>query len=133
MDHVRSCYRTEMNFFRDGFRAVPVRWFFAAPTAQLFPGISTFKSANWDSDKNATWPLLGEVQGAPRRWDNGNNANGKMGDHYCGKLEWYETGVSVHDVIPPTSECCPSNPQLVLVSATCNAVGGCTYNQPKVV
>jgi hypothetical protein len=63
-----------MRFFRDDESiTLPVRWYFTKPDAQWVGVENTFDSRNWYLGEPATWPLLGEVQGAPRTWVDGVN------------------------------------------------------------
>jgi len=124
VDHLRSCYRTTMNFYRDGFNAVPIRWFFAAPGAMTFPGVNLFVSNNWWKNRGQIWPHVGEVEGAARTYDKGSNGNQKMGVKFCGELEWYQYGISVHDGIIPDPNCCPDAPLVADISVVTQAAGG---------
>lgn len=91
MDLVRSCYTTKMRFFTDNDLGIPVKWFFAEPDAKVFPAHHLFGSGNWASDKFG-WNGPGEVLGAPRKWSNGANPGGLVGDHFCGPLTGFTEG-----------------------------------------
>lgn len=117
MDMLRSCYRTKMDFGAAPYRAVPVRWFFCDDSALYFPGLHRFASANWTGDKHLKWHGPGEIQGVRRVWDDGNNANRKLGDHYCGDLKYFQQGLR-GETVSPNPECCPSLPDTATVSVS---------------
>jgi len=70
MDLVRSCYTTTMRFYADSADEVPVRWYFCAPDADIFPGYTLFGSGNWASEK-IDWQGPGEAAWRPREYSDG--------------------------------------------------------------
>ena len=90
MDLLRSCYTTEMRFWQDRPDSVPVRWFWADEDAQVFPGYHRFASGNW-ATPYGKWEGPGEVQDAPREWNDGANP-GLSGQKFCGPQSSYEHG-----------------------------------------
>jgi hypothetical protein len=121
MDWVRSCYSTEMGFFTEFPLTSNIRWAFAQPGAETFPGPHLFGSANWRSEKKATWTGIGEVAGASRPYSNGRSAAPLPGDHYCGNAALAFSG----EPNPPEPQpqidalgrptcCVPGTPTLIL-------------------
>jgi len=66
MDVARSCHETDCQFFVDSDLAIPIRWYFAAPGAKLFPALQRFGNGDFAS-LPWPWPGPGEVQGAERK------------------------------------------------------------------
>jgi len=91
MDLLRSCYKTEMRFFRDDPLAIKVRWFWCDEEAEVFPFWNRFASGNWAGDK-FNWDGPGEILGSPRIWDPGAPVEGLIGDHFCGPPVSYVEG-----------------------------------------
>jgi hypothetical protein len=112
-----------MNFFKDGFTAVPIRWYFADAGAKFLPGPTLFASSRWASLKSGPWFGPGEVLGAPKTFDYGVNSSQKKGLKFCGQLSWYADGISVKDGIVPDPDCCPTIPNVVVVSSSVQATG----------
>ena len=50
VDVLRSCYRSEMNFFTDTVTPVAVKWFFVKPGARELPFPTAFASHIWDNE-----------------------------------------------------------------------------------
>lgn len=98
VDLVRSCYRTTMRFAHGG-PALPVRWYFCDPDAQLLGMETPFTSANWDPRKGE-WDGLGEVVGATRTWDSGSTPTWATGQGLCGSPDRWESGWEEGEEIP---------------------------------
>lgn len=91
MDTLRSCYSTKMRFFVDSDQEVDVQWYWASPGAKVFPGPHLFASGNWETLKFG-WQGPGEVEGAPRIWNNGRTPIDRPGTQYAGPLEGFTEG-----------------------------------------
>ena len=63
--------------FYPGGPLVPVTWFRASPTAEVFTELNCFASTLWDTDE--TWGELGESQTTTRVWANGQKPAGLAG------------------------------------------------------
>lgn len=90
MDLLRSCYTTEMRFWKDRPDTVPVRWFWCDEEAEIFPGHHRFASGVWAA-KYGPWEGPGEVEEAPRPFDPGVNP-GLDGHKFCGPKSSYAEG-----------------------------------------
>lgn len=114
MDLLRSCYRTEMAFFRDNDTAIKVQWFFS-DAAPFFPAHTLFGSGNWASDR-FDWPGPGEVLGSPRLWVDGSPPSDLMDGHkFCGAVADYAEGsaypgVALNGLPDGRCECCTPFP-----------------------
>ena len=102
---LRSCYRTDMQFFPDSPKAVPVRWFFCKKGAQPLPFPTVFGSRNWNHDLG-TPSVLGEVLGSKRTYDRGTNFGDLPGDHHCGTADQFYNGVPIGQQPYPSDGCC---------------------------
>ena len=90
---LRSCYATQMRFFPDRPDVLtPVEWFWADADAPWLPFPNTFTSRNW-ANKLEPWPVLGEVQGAPRPWRSGKTRRFELNRSPCGEPGWFVDGV----------------------------------------
>jgi len=90
---LRSCYSTDVYWFRDDTAHVgTIRWYFAPEGAKCLPFPTVFASRNWD-DEFTPKKGVGEVYGAKRPWRNGETPAGVDGQKPCGKREDYEKGV----------------------------------------
>jgi hypothetical protein len=69
---LRSCYSTTARFFKDDTTVeLPIQWYFTDPGAEWIGKQNVFNARTWYGDDPSQWPLLGEVQGAPRTWVDG--------------------------------------------------------------
>ena len=68
MDYLRSGYRTRMRLFKDSDYSIPVIWYRADPSAEVYRASSRFRSWNWQT--RPTTPGVGEETG-PRPYYDG--------------------------------------------------------------
>jgi len=97
MDYGRP-YRTMMAFSAGG-PLVPVRWYYADPNADVFPGFHRFASATWEQPGDREPPLPpydgpGEVVPPFYAHDPqlGENVHGTLGTTFAGSVEVYQRG-----------------------------------------
>jgi hypothetical protein len=82
-----------------------VRWYFTKPDAKWCGLPNVFNSRNWYKGV-PNWPLLGEVEGAARPWDDGHPCPGEDGPHGTADQWLYGSPVSL---FPPLCSCvCPT-------------------------
>lgn len=113
--------------------AVPVQWYFVPESNGYLPHANVFTSRVWYDNSGQTWPLLGEVDGAPRQWVNGAPPE-VMAPFSCqtDPVVWTE-GVpyALHDTRPHTSGgvllCCLGEVPVAVISVTCDD-GSITVN-----
>lgn len=115
MDMGRRCYTALMQFDEAGVIQVPVTWYFAADSAQIFPGPHSFGSSNWDSIPRQGIGV-GEQWNSDFAWSNGAAPFYAPGSgSFCGTLDEFENGTSSD--APPIDYndngvpvCCPQPP-----------------------
>jgi hypothetical protein len=61
---------------------VKVRWYFVPPDSPKLAYPNVFTPRTWSDGSGMTWPLLGEVNGAPREWTRGDPPPG-LKDNSC--------------------------------------------------
>jgi len=94
MDYLRSCYRSQMNFFTEEPTSVDVTWKWAAETARVLPYWTPFRSRVWIRGY-APPPeegQLGETSDPPHPWSNGENLSDLPGTATCTVQELWEAG-----------------------------------------
>lgn len=95
---LRSCYSTQMRFFRDSLStATPVRWYFLPEGSQWVGLENVFNSRNWYGGTQF-WPDLGEVEGSPRTWVDGSGAPALGGGPF-GDADQWQDGAYLADAI----------------------------------
>jgi hypothetical protein len=127
VDTLRSCYRTSMNFYRDGFHAVPVRWYFCSKGAKRLPFPTVFASQIWAYNKDGPWPPLGEVLGQARVYDAGLNIHGKAGQSTCMDAFHALNGIGVDEGFVPKLDCCgplKAIPGVLVKMGATHSIGG---------
>lgn len=104
---MRSCYTRNMRFVA-GQPAilVPATWYFAAPTAKVFPFENSFFSANWNS-VHPTASDLGDQDGATRRYYNGRRLNRSDGTSFAGPAAFFRDGCPALTGIPRAEDGTP--------------------------
>ena len=91
VDLLRAGYRTRMRLWADDpDLETEIRWFRTAPGAQLFAGPTAFRSQYFNPEPGPR--PLGEVFGAPRVFDKGDNPVGYLGTQFCGREVDWEIG-----------------------------------------
>lgn len=94
MDYIRSCYETDMRLSADvSAPPVRVRWHFCASNAKLFGNRTSFRSLNNTASSVPLGGVLGEVEGAERKYVKGIMPPGRTGQRFCGPLDWWRDGV----------------------------------------
>jgi len=102
MDLGRSCSRQKIRFLNGGqVDEELATWYFAAPTAKLFPEPHAFGALIWFTDPPAKTGA-GFVEGAPRTYYNGRRINSSDGTSFAGPLEFFVEGAPAPAVIPRT-------------------------------
>lgn len=100
MDWGRSCYRRRMRFVRGELTTYAfVRWFFAAPTAKIFPGAHWFCSGMWDNTRGES-NNFGDDATQKHVWRNGSLLNRSDGTRFAGPLEYFFGGCPAAGEIP---------------------------------
>lgn len=110
MDFGRAGYKQTVKLWADTEEEVTIRWYRAAPGAQVFPEAHGFTRPEWtwDRDYRPELPRLGQ----PEEWDAGANPLGFLGLHFCGRPEAYLGGgrwgedAPIYVAPDGTSECC---------------------------
>ena len=101
---LRSCYSTDIRFYRDSDITNRVTWYFTDRTDWL--PYTLFASGNWARER-IIWPGQGEVLGAPRPWSNGANpGNVDMGSPGCGSADQWG---GLIDYADSQTSACPCN------------------------
>lgn len=90
MDYLRSCFTTEMYLWGKDRPPVPVRWFFAAPAAKMFPHATTFGSVDWSMDKG--YHDVDDLLGLRGAYSKGEDLVGYAGTNFHGPPEAYIDG-----------------------------------------
>jgi len=131
MDFLRSCYQCNM-VFRDGDSPIPVKWYFASPDANAFPGWHKFGSANW-VNRETSAGALGEQPGT-RAWRDGsppvNAGTGNTFAVQCASQvnpSWWTEGIPSGEESGPYNanglpECCVTGPPVEQPCDDCGAV-----------
>jgi hypothetical protein len=88
-----------MRFFKDDLAMeMPVTWYFTDPKADWCGKANIFNSRNWYKGELG-WPDLGEVEGAPRPWADGEGLCLGHPGPFGSDLEW-EDGTYLVDRVP---------------------------------
>jgi hypothetical protein len=123
---LRACYSFPMRVYIGGRAyAVPARWYFCDPNAQLYPSPHGCEASPWllNFERNDAW---GEITPWPqdqrpgttwRGLNRGTNP-GYVGLCYVGDRQWFTDGMLPADVLSrpplPFPDCCRPNLPLVL-------------------
>jgi hypothetical protein len=98
MGMIRTAYRTRIRLFPGDPTTYPVRWYRAPKKAKLFPGAHFGLSRDWFNYR----PDFGEVPGAKRHYDSGENVRHTKGQCFRGQQEWFRTGVDLSTLVGQT-------------------------------
>lgn len=124
-----------MRLRADDPKLYTVRWFFCAPTAKPLPFPHRYASLNWE-EKPIKQPDVGEICGAPRNWQRGENFSGAPGTNYCGSRDAWENGATTADpdvaVGPFGYPVCCDTPFPFGLPNTVPVVAITTNSQPRV-
>lgn len=94
VSYLRSCYSTKARFFADRPDIVStVVWQWCEPDAPPLPYDNVFTARTWYDNFPTSWPLLGEVDGAPRVWRNGDAVGPLPRLAPCGQQAAFINGV----------------------------------------
>lgn len=123
---MRSCYESEVRFYRDDPRTVRIRWYFVPMDTPAHPNPGEFISADNDSDPKGDGEL-GEQWSAGRTWADGTGPPWARRGPPCGTAAEWREGLAAPPVPEPgmdrwgRSLCCPgaepAPPVLWLVGA----------------
>lgn len=113
--------------FKEGAPSQMVRWYFADPEAEVFPGPTVFRSANWESTPYEN-DGLGEIRPSNRPWRNGARPNGFSGRSVSCLFpdSYWQSGIpeEVNFVLVKDQNnvplCCVSNPFALLLGGDCS-------------
>lgn len=109
MDHLKSCYTTQMRISLNPEIIATVRWYFCPDGALVPQTNSAFGSMVWENlDHEFPDPGLGEVN-LTRTWDPGVAPPGVTGQGTPTPLDWFDDGVPA-DVVGPLAPCPGSLP-----------------------
>ena len=104
MDHLKSCYTTQMRISLNPEIIATVRWYFCPPGAIVPQVDSAFGSMVWENlDHEFPDPGLGEVN-LTRTWDPGVAPPGVTGQGTPTPLDWFDDGVPA-GVVGPLAPC----------------------------
>lgn len=98
VDVLRSCYRADMQPYRDSNGKKRVVWYFVGPDNPPMPWASAFTSRVYDRKDEPPLPI-GE-QYAPVPWRGGLPPYNPPGPGLCGTREQWENGCHTSDPIP---------------------------------
>jgi len=96
VDVLRSCYESEMRFFRDSEQKTKVFWYFVPEDRKAIPFEHDFYSRIYDEEPQEE---IGELQ-EPRKWIGGQPPCPEAGKGLCGSEDQWQRGASIDDPTP---------------------------------
>ncbi len=100
VDVLRSCYRSQMNFFSDCTVPTTVRWYFTEPGAAAMPFPTAFASSNWENEWSWNGPIGENQQLYTHAWSNGHTPRSVNGQRPCGTADQFANGFPKNTFAP---------------------------------
>lgn len=99
VDFLRSCYETEVRFYRDIPDTCRVRWSYVPEGTPFVPYPNSWVSSNWDSDPKPLFDI-GELPEYGKPWVDGLPIGTLPQIHVCGTREQWSIGMPRPPAVP---------------------------------